>query len=344
MQSKNRRAFIGALAATAILITHPTMVAAQGSNVPLRIIVPASAGSGQDVMVRSAQNAMSKTLGRPVIVENVPGSGGIIGTQQLVKAPPDGNTIAFVSNNHAVNPAVYKKMPYDSLKDITPITIVGETPFLLVVNPKRLPANNAKEVVALIKAKPDHYNFGSSGNGTILHLAAEMFVDEAGLKARHIPYKGTGQMITDLIGGQVDFGVLAVPAVQAHLKAGTLRAVAATGSTRVPSLANIPTLQEQGINVDGRRLARRDRAGQALYGRCEAPERGHCRRVDLARGEEGDGRTGEHHQSHHARSRRGDLQPRAGTLWGRGPQGRRDVGLTHDLPTAWLCLYPQSER
>jgi tripartite-type tricarboxylate transporter receptor subunit TctC len=249
MQCTNRRDFIGGLAATAILIAHPTKAAAQGSNVPLRIIVPASAGSGQDVMVRSAQNAMSKILGRPVIVENMPGSGGIIGTQQLVKAAPDGNTIAFVSNNHTVNPAVYKKMPYDSLKDITPITIVGETPFLLVVNPKRLPANNAKEMVALIKAKPDHYNFGSSGNGTILHLAAEMFVDEAGLKARHIPYKGAGPMITDLIGGQVDFGVLAVPAVQSHLKAGTLRAVAATGATRVPSFANIPTLQEQGINV-----------------------------------------------------------------------------------------------
>lgn len=249
MPFTNRRDFIGGLAATAILIAHSTQAVAQGSNAPLRIIVPASAGSGQDVMVRSAQNAMSKALGRPVVVENLPGSGGLIGTQQLVKAAADGNTIAFVSNNHTVNPAVYKKMPYDSLKDITPITVVGETPFLLVVNPNRLPASNARDMVALIKAKPDYYNFGSSGNGTILHLAAEMFVDAAGLKARHIPYKGAGPMITDLIGGQIDFGVLAVPAVQAHLKAGTLRAVAATGATRVPSLASIPTLLEQGINV-----------------------------------------------------------------------------------------------
>lgn len=249
MQSITRRDFIGGLAATATLIAHPTKAAAQGDNVPLRIIVPASAGSGQDVMVRSAQNAMSKTLGRPVVVENLPGSGGIIGTQQLVKAAPDGNTIAFVSNNHTVNPAVFKRMPYDSLRDITPITVVGETPFLLVVNPNRLPVGNAKELAALIKAKPDHYNFASSGNGTILHLAAEMFVDAARLKARHIPYKGVGPAITDLIGGQVDFAVLAVPAVQSHLKAGTLRAVAATGAARVPSLANIPTLQEQGFNV-----------------------------------------------------------------------------------------------
>lgn len=248
MQPITRRDFIGGVAATAMLGAYATKAVAQGS-IPLRIIIPASAGSGQDVMVRSAQNAMSKALGRPVVVENMAGSGGIIGTQQLVKAMPDGNTIAFVSNNHSVNPAVYKKMPYDSLKDITPIAVIAETPFLLVVNPNRLPANNATELAAPIKAKPDHYNFASSGNGTILHLAAEMFVDAAGLKARHIPYKGAGPMMTDLLGGQVDFGVLAVPAVQSHLKAGTLRAVAATGATRVPSLANLATLQEQGFNV-----------------------------------------------------------------------------------------------
>jgi tripartite-type tricarboxylate transporter receptor subunit TctC len=249
MTTSNRRHFISTLAATTTLIAHPTVGNAQTSSQPLRIILPVSAASGQDVMVRSAQNAMSKALGRPVVIENLPGSGGVIGTQQLVKAAADGNTIAFVSNNHSVNPAVYKKMPYDSLKDITPITVVGETPFMLVVNPKKLPVSNAKDMVALIKAKPDAYNYGSSGNGTILHLASAMFVDVANLTARHIPYKGAGPMITDLIGGQIDFGVLAVPAVQAHLKAGTLRAVAATGEMRVPSLANIPTLQEQGIDV-----------------------------------------------------------------------------------------------
>ena len=232
----------------ALLAVSSGMTFAQ-SGAPLRIIVPASAGSGQDVMVRSAQNAMSKTMGRPVVVENIPGSGGLIGTQQLVKAAPDGNTIAFVSNNHAVNPAVYPKMPYDSLKDITPIAVVAETPFLLVVNPRKLPVSNAKEMVALLKSKPDQFNFGSSGNGTILHLAAEMFVDAAGVKARHIPYKGAAQAMNDLLSGQIDFAVMAVPAVQAHVKAGTLRAVATTGATRVASLPNVATLQEQGYNA-----------------------------------------------------------------------------------------------
>jgi tripartite-type tricarboxylate transporter receptor subunit TctC len=157
-----RRTAITVLAALPLMLCGQSATA-QGNA--LRIIVPASAGSGQDVMVRTVQNAMSKTLKRAVVVENIPGSGGLIGTQQLVKASPDGNTIAFVSNNHAVNPAVYPKMPYDSLRDITPIAVVAETPFLLVVNPKNLPVSNAKEMVALLKSRPSQYNFGSSGNG-----------------------------------------------------------------------------------------------------------------------------------------------------------------------------------
>jgi tripartite-type tricarboxylate transporter receptor subunit TctC len=206
-----------------------------------------SAGSGVDTIVRAAAPALAKELGgQAVVVENLPGAGGITGTSALVKAQPDGNTIAFVSNNHAVNPSVYKKMPYDSLADITPITVVGATPFVLVVNPHKLPANNAKELVALLKAKPGIYNYASSGNGTIIHLADEMFVEAAGVDAKHIPYKGVGPMLADLIGGQVDFGVVAVPAVQGHLKNGTLRAIGVMGKTRVPSLPDLPTIAEQG--------------------------------------------------------------------------------------------------
>jgi tripartite-type tricarboxylate transporter receptor subunit TctC len=212
------------------------------------VILPVSPGSGVDTIVRAAQNALSKALGgQPVVIENMPGAGGITGTSQLVKAAPDGKTIAFVSNNHVVNPSVYKKMPYDSLNDITPISVIGETPFVLVVNPTKLPAKNAKELADLLKAKPDFYNYASSGNGTILHLAAEMFIDAAGAKAKHIPYKGVGPMVTDLIGGQVDFGVLSVPSVQGHLKAGTLRAIGITGNARIPSLPDLPTIKEQGF-------------------------------------------------------------------------------------------------
>jgi tripartite-type tricarboxylate transporter receptor subunit TctC len=215
---------------------------------PLRVILPVGPGSGVDVIARSAQNALSKALGgQPVVIENLPGAGGITGTQSLIKANPDGNTIAFVSNNHSVNPSVFKKMPYDSLNDITPITVVGGSPFVLVVNPAKVPAKSAKELQAFLKAKPDAYNYGSSGNGTIIHLAGEMFVDAAGVQIKHIPYKGMGPLISDVIGGQVEMGVAAVPAVQGHLKSGALRAIGVMGARRVASLPDVPTIAEQGF-------------------------------------------------------------------------------------------------
>jgi tripartite-type tricarboxylate transporter receptor subunit TctC len=215
---------------------------------PLRVILPVGAGSGVDTIVRAVAPALTRELdGQAVVIENLPGAGGITGTAALVKAAPDGNTIAFVSNNHSVNPSVYKKMPYDSLADVTAISMIGATPFVLVVNPTKLPVKNAKELVALLKAKPGIYNLASSGNGTIIHLAGEMFIDAAGVDAKHIPYKGVGPMLADLIGGQVDFGVVAVPAVQGHLKNGTLRAIGVMGSARVPSLPDVPTIAEQGF-------------------------------------------------------------------------------------------------
>jgi tripartite-type tricarboxylate transporter receptor subunit TctC len=233
-------------AALAAFVTSPTAFAQ--ATQPLRVILPVGPGSGVDVIARSAQVALSKALGgQPVVIENLPGAGGITGTQALIKAAPDGNTIAFVSNNHAVNPSVFKKMPYDGIADITPITVVGGSPFVLVVNPAKVPAKSAKELQAFLKAKPDAYNYGSSGNGTIIHLAGEMFVDAADVQIKHIPYKGMGPMISDVIGGQVELGVAAVPAVQGHLKSGALRAIGVMGKQRVPSLPDVPTIAEQGF-------------------------------------------------------------------------------------------------
>ncbi|CAM5790655.1 MAG: tripartite tricarboxylate transporter substrate binding protein [Burkholderiales bacterium] len=214
---------------------------------PLRVILPVSAGSGVDVIVRSAQVALTKALdGQAVVIENMPGAGGITGTQALVKAAPDGNTIAIVSNNHSVNPSVFKKLPYDSLGDITPITVIGGSPFVFVVNPK-LPATNAKELQALLKSKPGELNFASSGNGTIIHLAGEMMIEAVGGNARHIPYKGMGPMITDLMGGQVEMGASAVAAVQGQIKQGSLRPIGVMGKQRVKSLPDVPTIAEQGF-------------------------------------------------------------------------------------------------
>ena len=231
----------------AILTTPAIPALAQGSGKPVRVILPVSAGSGVDTIVRAASGALSKTLGQPVVVENLPGAGGLVGTQAIVKAPADGNTIGVVSNNHVINPAVYKKLPFDPIADITPISVVGSTPFVLAVNPSKVPAKNVKELVALMKDKPGAFNYASSGNGTVIHLAGAMFLDEANVDARHVPYKGAAQMITDLIGGQVEMGVVPLNAVQPHLKSGALRAIGVGSSARSATAPDIPTIAEQGL-------------------------------------------------------------------------------------------------
>ena len=235
------------LAAAATLLAGAAPYAAAQSG-PLKVVLPVGAGSGVDTILRAAQGELSKAFGgQPVVIENLPGAGGITGTQAIVKAAPDGNTIGVVSNNHAVNPSVFKSLPYDSINDLTPISVIGSTPFVLVVNPAKVPAKNAKELQAFLKAKPGAYNYASSGNGTIIHLAGEMFVDAAGVEVKHIPYKGVGPMVSDIIGGQVELGVVAVPAAQAHIKSGALRAIGIMSKARVASLPDVPTIAEQGF-------------------------------------------------------------------------------------------------
>ncbi len=241
-----RRTLCTFTAAVACALASPWALAQ--SSGPIRVVLPVGAGSGVDTIVRAAQGALSRALGdQPVVVENLPGAGGITGTSAIVKATPDGATVGFISNNHAVNPSVYKNMPYDSLADITPISVVGHTPFVLVVNPEKLPVKTAKELQAALKARPGAYNLASSGNGTIIHLAGEMFVDAVGAQTSHIPYRGMGPMLADLIAGQVDFGAAALPAVQGHLTSGRLRAIGIMGRERVASLPDLPTIAEQGF-------------------------------------------------------------------------------------------------
>ena len=215
---------------------------------PLKIILPFGAGSGVDVITRSVQSALSKALGgQSVVIENQAGAGGIPGTHAMIKSPPDGFTISLVSNNHVIYPSVYKSLPFDPVADITPISVVGSTPMVLVVNPAKVPAKNVKELIAFFKAKPGAYNYASSGNGTILHLAAELFADEAGVEVKHIPYKGVGPMLADTIGGQVEMAVSALPTVQGHLKSGALRAIGVGGTTRSNAAPDLPTIAEQGL-------------------------------------------------------------------------------------------------
>jgi len=218
---------------------------AQGDKV-IRFILPNATGSGVDAITRAAQAALAKALGHPLVIDNQPGAGGIVGLQALARSPADGTALGMVSNNVVIFPSVFKSLPFDMPGDFTPIAVVGYTPVVLVVNAK-VPATNAKELIALLKAKGGEMNFASGGNGTILHLATEMFLDEAGVKARHIPYKGVGPMLTDLIGGQVEFATAALPSVQPHLKSGALRAIGVTTPQRVPVAPEIPTFVEQGL-------------------------------------------------------------------------------------------------
>ena len=240
MNHLTRRHLLAGLAATVALPSFAQ------SDKSIRFILPNATGSGVDAITRSAQAALAKALGHPVIVDNQPGAGGIVGLQALARSPADGMTLGVVSNNVVIFPSVYKSLPFDMPGDFTPIAVVGYTPVLLVVNAK-VPANNAKEFIALLKAKNGDMTFASGGNGTILHLASEMFLDQTGTKARHIPYKGVGPMLTDLIGGQVDFATAALPSVQAHLKSGALKAIGVATAQRVPAAPEIPTFVEQGV-------------------------------------------------------------------------------------------------
>ena len=235
-----RRDLLAGLAAAAAL---PAFAQADKS---VRFILPNATGSGVDAITRAAQPALAKALGHPVIVDNQPGAGGIVGLQALARSPADGFSFSVVSNNVVIFPSVYKSLPFDMPGDFTPIAVVGYTPVVLVVNAK-VPASDSKEFIALLKARNGDMTFASGGNGTILHLASEMFLDEAGVKARHIPYKGVGPMLTDLIGGQVDFATAALPSVQAHLKSGALKAIGVATAQRVPAAPEIATFVEQGL-------------------------------------------------------------------------------------------------
>jgi len=238
-----RRHLLGA--AIGLVLAAPAL--AQVGDKTVRFILPNATGSGVDAITRAAQPALAKALGFAVVVENQPGAGGIVGLQALTRAAPDGMTLSVVSNNVVIFPSVYKTLPFDMPGDFTPIAVIGATPIVLVVNAAKVAATNHKEFAALLKSKPGEFNYGSGGNGTILHLTGEQYVDEVGATARHIPYKGVGPMVTDLIGGQIDFGTLALPSVQQHIKSGALRAIGMGGAQRTPAAPEIPTFVEQGL-------------------------------------------------------------------------------------------------
>lgn len=214
---------------------------------PVRLIVPFSPGGAADVPARILTQRMSEVLGQQVIIENRPGAGSTIGADVAAKAPPDGYTLFLVSNTHFVSAALYKTLPYDSFNDFTPITQVTSAPNVLVVHAS-LPAKTVKELVALARSRPRQIDYASSGNGSTQHLTGALFCKMAGIEMTHIPYRGSGPVTADLLGGQVQVAFPGIAGMLPHIKAGRLRALGVTGPKRSPELPGVPTISEAGVS------------------------------------------------------------------------------------------------
>jgi len=233
-------------AAGSILVASPALAAFPDK--PLKIIVPFAPGGGTDMVSRTIGILMSQDLGQPVIIDNKPGAGTIIGTDALAKSAPDGYTLVMATLAHVVNPSIQPKLPYDYAKAFAPVMLVGRSPNVLVVRPDS-PFKSVKDVIAAAKAKPGRLSFASQGSGTSAHLAGELFKNLTGTFITHIPYRGAGPALTDLLGGQVDMMFATASAVGPFIQSGKLRALAVTTAQRSPSalLANVPTIAESGV-------------------------------------------------------------------------------------------------
>lgn len=212
----------------------------------VRMIVPFVPGGNTDIIARIVAPKMGEFLGQQIVIDNRGGAGAVIGTEIAAKSPPDGYTILMVSAAHVINPAMAKKLPYDSIKDFAPISIVADVPTAFVIHPA-LPVKNVKEFIALAKTRPGQLNYSTAGRGTVGHLAAELLSSTAKIKLVHVPYKGSGASIIDLIAGYVQLQLASMPVVIQHARAGRLRMIAQTGKTRSPAAADVPTMEESGL-------------------------------------------------------------------------------------------------
>lgn len=233
----------------AIVVLAAAAFSAQAADFPgrpVQIVTPYAAGGGLDTITRTLAARLSTLWGQQVIVENRPGAGSTVGTAVAAKAKPDGYTLLVGSTPLGVAPAVYPNLPYDVRRDFVPISLIGTTPEVLVVNPL-VPANTAAELVAHAKKSPKKLNFGSAGSGTLAHLAAETFNSRTGMGGTHVPYKGSNPALVDLIGGQIDWLFDTPSAVQQHVKSGKLRALAIAAPQRSQQMSGVPTLTEAGF-------------------------------------------------------------------------------------------------
>ena len=240
-----RRLFLAAMATIACL--HGAAFAQTYPTKPVRIVVPFPPGGGTDIGTRILAQKLSEAWGQSVVVENKGGAAGIVGTEFTAKAAPDGYTLMMGNiGTHAINVSLYKKLPYDPVRDFAPVSQVAGLPLFLLVHPS-VPANSTTDLVALLKSKPGQFDYSSSGSGGSMHVAAELFKSMAGVRIVHIPYKGGGPAVADLLAGQVKISFATVLETLGHVKSGKVRALAVTSSRRSLAAPEFPTIAESGL-------------------------------------------------------------------------------------------------
>lgn len=234
------------LLAAAALFALPAVQAQAWPERPIKLIVPFAAGGGTDIVARLLGRELSQSLGQPVIVENRVGAGGVIGTDAVAKAAPDGYTIGIIATGHTINPSVNPKLPYDSVADFRPVTpVVRLTSFIVVSN--NFPAQNVKDMLDYAKANPGKLTFGSGGNGTGQHLFPELLASRTGVKLQHVPYKGGAPALADVVAGHIDMMFATIVETQSFVNAGKLKAIAVTGLRRNEAYPDVPTVSEAGV-------------------------------------------------------------------------------------------------
>jgi tripartite-type tricarboxylate transporter receptor subunit TctC len=240
MAALSKLALAGALVVTAV---SSGWAAESYPSRPIRMIIPFGAGGSTDVLVRIVATKMPESLGQQVVIDNRTGAGGLIGTDLAAKANPDGYTLLGTGSPHVIVPNLYKKVPFDVLKDFAPIMQIASQPYGLAVHPS-LPVKSVKELIALAQKEPGKHNYASSGQGGAMHLFQALFVSMAGINVVHVPYKGSGPVRADLLGGQIKIGCLGLSSIIQHHQAGQLRIIAVTTAKRSPELPDIPTIAE----------------------------------------------------------------------------------------------------
>ena len=239
------KTLLPATAALATLAAAPSAWAQQYPTRPVRIVAPFAPGGGTDFIARIIAQKLTAALGQQFIVDNRPGAGGMLGTEIGVKSVPDGYTLTMIAASYTVNPSLYK-LKFDPVTDLSAVVLIDKGPFLVVVHPS-MPVKNIKELIALAKSKPGQINYATSGQGSIVHMATELFLNMAKIKMTHIPYKGTGPALTDTISGQTTLLFGSIASTLPYTKSGRLRPLAVTTAKRIPAEPNIPSVAESGV-------------------------------------------------------------------------------------------------